>query len=131
MSIFLPGEFHGQRSLADCSPWGHEESDRTEWLTLPLSLAGEIFIASLPAIHSLLFSIFHILFLKRYSLLIISIPTPVSITVATIVQRNSWKKKERKYGSKYNILFICRLLVSLFWANSIEYFWFICVYIME
>ena len=23
---------HGQRSLAGCSPWGHKESDRTEWL---------------------------------------------------------------------------------------------------
>ena len=27
---FLPGEFHGQRSLAGCSPWGDKESDRTE-----------------------------------------------------------------------------------------------------
>ena len=26
----LPGEFHGQRSLAGCSPWGHKESDTTE-----------------------------------------------------------------------------------------------------
>jgi len=26
----LPGEFHGQRSLAGYSPWGHKESDRTE-----------------------------------------------------------------------------------------------------
>ena len=25
--IFLPGEFHGQRSLASYSPWGHKESD--------------------------------------------------------------------------------------------------------
>ena len=23
---------HGQRSLAGCSPWGHRESDTTEWL---------------------------------------------------------------------------------------------------
>ena len=22
--VFLPGESHGQRSLADCSPWGHK-----------------------------------------------------------------------------------------------------------
>ena len=22
--VFLPGEFHGQRSLLDHSPWGHE-----------------------------------------------------------------------------------------------------------
>ena len=31
--VFLPGESHGQRSLAGYSPWGHKESDRTEWLT--------------------------------------------------------------------------------------------------
>ena len=30
---FLPGEFHGQRSLAGCRPWGHTESDMTERLT--------------------------------------------------------------------------------------------------
>ena len=27
---FLPGEFHGQRSLVGCSPWGRKESDMTE-----------------------------------------------------------------------------------------------------
>ena len=32
--VFLPGESHGQRSLVDCSPWGHKESDTTEPLTL-------------------------------------------------------------------------------------------------
>ena len=25
--VFVPGEFHGQRSLAGYSPWGHKESD--------------------------------------------------------------------------------------------------------
>ena len=29
-SIFLPGEFHGQRSLAGYSPCGLKESDTTE-----------------------------------------------------------------------------------------------------
>ena len=29
-SVFLPGESHGQRSLAGYSPWGHEEMDMTE-----------------------------------------------------------------------------------------------------
>ena len=33
-SSILPGKSHGQRSLVDYSPWGHEESDTTEWLTL-------------------------------------------------------------------------------------------------
>ena len=27
---FLPGEFHGQRSLVGCSPWGRKELDTTE-----------------------------------------------------------------------------------------------------
>ena len=28
--VFLPGESHGQRSLAGYSPWGHKELDMTE-----------------------------------------------------------------------------------------------------
>ena len=31
--VFLPGVFHGQRNLVGYSPWGHKESDKTEWLT--------------------------------------------------------------------------------------------------
>ena len=27
---FLPGDFHGQKSLTEYSPWGHKESDTTE-----------------------------------------------------------------------------------------------------
>ena len=30
--IFLLRKSHGQRSLAGYSPWGHKESDMTEWL---------------------------------------------------------------------------------------------------
>ena len=29
--LFLPGESHGQRSLAGYSPQGHKELDMTEW----------------------------------------------------------------------------------------------------
>ena len=32
--VFLPGEFHGQRSLRGYSPWSCKESDTTELLTL-------------------------------------------------------------------------------------------------
>ena len=28
--VFLPGEFHGQRSLVGYSPWGHKETDMIE-----------------------------------------------------------------------------------------------------
>ena len=31
--VFLPGEFHGQRSLVGYSPWDHKESDTTKRLT--------------------------------------------------------------------------------------------------
>ena len=35
--VFLPGESHGQRSLAGYRPWGCKESDETERLTFSLS----------------------------------------------------------------------------------------------
>ena len=28
--VFLPGECHGQKSLASYSPWDHKESDTTK-----------------------------------------------------------------------------------------------------
>ena len=31
--VFLPAKFRGQRSLGDCSPWGHKELDPTELLS--------------------------------------------------------------------------------------------------
>ena len=34
--VFMPGESHGQRSLAGYRPWGCKESDITEQLTLSL-----------------------------------------------------------------------------------------------
>ena len=33
ISVFLPGESHGQRSLVSYSAWGRKESDMTERLT--------------------------------------------------------------------------------------------------
>ena len=35
--VFLPGELHGQKSLAGYSPWGRKELDTTEQLSLALS----------------------------------------------------------------------------------------------
>ena len=37
--VLLPGKFHGQRNLVGCSPWGHEESDMTDWLHFHFSLS--------------------------------------------------------------------------------------------
>ena len=38
-SVLLPGISHGRRSLVGCSPWGHEESDKTEKLHFHFSLS--------------------------------------------------------------------------------------------
>ena len=37
--VLLPGKSHGWRSLEGCSPWGHWESDTTEWLHFDFSLS--------------------------------------------------------------------------------------------
>ena len=46
--VFLPGEFHGQRSLAGHSPWGCQESDTTEQLSLykKWSLPRDLYLIS-------------------------------------------------------------------------------------
>ena len=37
--VLLPGKSHGWRSLVDCSPWGLEVLDTTEWLPFHFSLS--------------------------------------------------------------------------------------------
>ena len=44
--VFLPGEFHGQRSLAGYSPWGYKELDTTERLTLVPSFQLRVLVNS-------------------------------------------------------------------------------------
>ena len=39
--VFLPGEFHGQRSLVSYSPWGRKELDRTEHSLINTVLAKD------------------------------------------------------------------------------------------
>ena len=41
-AVFLPGEFHGQRSLMGYSPWSRKESDMIEGLTFSLLLLIEL-----------------------------------------------------------------------------------------
>ena len=53
--IFLPGEFHGQRSWVGCSPRGYKDSDTTERLTLHFTswvlkgFPGDSAVKNLPA----------------------------------------------------------------------------------
>ena len=39
--VFMPGEFHGQRSQAGYSPSGHKESDMTECLNTAQGKEGK------------------------------------------------------------------------------------------
>jgi len=47
ISVFLPGKFHGQRNLVGYSPWGHKESNMTEWLSRAL-LQSALLYSSFP-----------------------------------------------------------------------------------
>ena len=38
-----PGDGEGQGSLVCCSPWGHKESDTTEWLNNNNKLSNRVF----------------------------------------------------------------------------------------
>ena len=49
--VFLPGVFHGQRSLVGYSPWSHKELDMTERLTLSKD-GGRRAIPTLPHTHT-------------------------------------------------------------------------------
>ena len=47
--VFLPGKFHGQRSLVDCSPWGCKESDTSEHTPTPMP---SLFLRPAPVLSS-------------------------------------------------------------------------------
>ena len=48
--VFLPGKFHGQRTLRGYSPWSHKELDMTEWLNnFLLGFLGWVVVKNLPA----------------------------------------------------------------------------------
>ena len=45
-TIFSPGKFHGQRSLAGYNPWGHKESDMTDLLSMHTRTQGCSFLGT-------------------------------------------------------------------------------------
>ena len=47
--VFLPGKFHGQRSLVGYSPWGHKELGMTEQLSTYLSVLLIAFKSKIPS----------------------------------------------------------------------------------
>ena len=47
--VFLPGKYHGQRSLVGYSPWGHKELGMTEQLSTYLSVLLIAFKSKIPS----------------------------------------------------------------------------------
>ena len=61
--VFLPGEFHGQRSLAGYIPLGCKELDTTEWLSLTHSLTHSLLLHGLEALELLTQASAHLLWI--------------------------------------------------------------------
>ena len=63
ISVFLLGKSHGQRSLVGYSPWGHTESDMTEWLSTGrgrpsrISLAPRVKMSEVQKINGMIYHI--------------------------------------------------------------------------
>ena len=51
--VFLTGEFHEQRSLVGYSPWGHKESDTTDYHSLTAAAAAAAAAKSLQSCPTL------------------------------------------------------------------------------
>ena len=115
--VFLPGEFHGQRSLAGCSPWGCKESDTTERLTLSLSC---IFL--------------HVLFHMVYHRILTAVPCVHSRTMLFIhlYMDASANPKLRLHpspslhplGNHKYVLYVCESKTAFCFANFMFVFYF-------
>ena len=46
--VFLPGEFHGQKSLVGHSPWGRKELDTTERLSTHTGISFQVWVSGHP-----------------------------------------------------------------------------------
>ena len=64
--VFLPGKSHGQRSLAGYSPWGHKESDMTQWLSAHVHTHTHTSVCTI----LLLFSCLGIIFCRSFLFLV-------------------------------------------------------------
>ena len=53
--VLFSGESHGQRGLAGYSPWGHEESDTTEWAHMRVNTYSVSLWFKIPVISFCLF----------------------------------------------------------------------------
>ena len=104
-SIFLPGEFHGQRSQVSHSPWFCKESDKTERPTLLLSCL----VPSLSQMTIFTTSLLRPLMPLSPSLLSATrweVIGTVTITSVHVVQSQSLYSCTRSHPTLLNLLYI-------------------------
>ena len=86
--VFLPGEFHGLRSLVGCSPWGCKELDLTERVTLNFHFANKGF--KLPSLN------YDAVEFSKSQNLIFPIQFPSSRPQMPFLAANAWTLFENK-----------------------------------
>ena len=101
VSLSKPGDAEGQGSLVCCSPWGHGESDTTEWL-------DTMYILTLTHIHS----IAALSSIQSFSCVqLFATPCQASLSIT-----NSWsllKPMSIELAMPCNHLILCRPLLLL------------------
>ena len=93
--VFLPGEFHGQRSLEGYSPLGCKESDMTEWLTHTHTLTVECpqpFLDFGLAEHLLPQLLYHLSLMHHIPMWLVASPRSLLLNPLFKVRR-SWKSE--------------------------------------
>ena len=93
--VFLPGEFHGQRSLVGCSLCGHKELDTTEQLThihthisiyLSIYLSVCLYIYTHTYTHTYIIHIYYkYVYIFKYAYILFQILFPCFYKILSIV----------------------------------------------
>ena len=96
ISVFLPWKFHGHRSLAGYSPWGHKESDMSEQLNTYTYMIFIIIFFHQCILNSPRFKIFPVIFWENKG-------------KTSWKGRSQWLFREESFGS----LLSCRLVFCL------------------
>ena len=112
--LFLPGESHGQRSLAGYSPWDDKETDMTEWLTLPLFLDQALTLGNLLA------SCWSSIQIKTYS-----------VSIFFVSQWGSFSFLSFMFSLEHYFAFITWLTVAGDLEFSLPYPGFQCAFLTE
>ena len=127
MPVLRPGEFHGQRSLAGYSPWGHKELAMTEWLTYTHTHT-----------HTHTYAFFHLCTLVPHPVvhkLVCWVSSSIWITGFLQIPKGRWgplqtltmdglwwRSQERKPQEIHHKTWtrLCRVIMIIYWAPTMQ-----------